>query len=490
MDIVILSIFSRHAADIYEGKKRAELRKSFTSSGVSMVFLYETNPIGAVTGVVFLSSASKLPVKDAVVRAEKLGVPPERASSYFEGRSEGWVLGIGHAFQFKKSISLKDLQNLNHYFRVPQVFAYLDRFEGLSQFLLSKATIQISKYLKLISIHRREHDEFRELVMDTVGSSYEGIDDGFVSEILSPSQSKDADFSSERKEVKAFVIGKLRVGYTVLTLKRHGAIKTGPTVFLPAFRGLGLGLIARQKIESYAKRAGFHSIYCTCPDSRPSVVAYLATSGMTICAILKNHLGSDRNEYVLVKQLEGSSSLRTNSFKMAKAGNTKDRKNLEIIEFKNNAGNLDEKLQARIEKFLVRVSELCYFKLGKSDVVRVFNGLRNHEKFGEEPNSKSKRLFFARARNGQIIGVAVFTHKRSSMVKINWFSETDNPICLTAVFETVRVLTKSRRYYTTIGMGFPRTLLALVELGFGFEGRLPNPFGAGDHACLGLNAQD
>src|SRR5262245_9433548 len=133
--LVLLTIRPEHAAAIYAGTKRAELRKSFPRDGATVVLMYETGERGAVTGAFIVKSASRLPVHEIVREARRLGVPEDRSRAYFGKRSVGWLLEIAKAVKFDAAVYLADLRELNHFFLPPQVFSYLPATEGSTQLL-------------------------------------------------------------------------------------------------------------------------------------------------------------------------------------------------------------------------------------------------------------------------------------------------------------------------------------------------------------------
>ena len=94
-----------------------------------------------------------------------------------------------------------------------------------------------------------------------------------------------------------------QIGFTTLTYKVGGSIKTGPTVLFPEFRRRGFGQAVRKAIETYAVAAGARKIYCTCPDSDPQTVAYIMKAGFQIEAHLVQHYRVDRGELVFGKIL-------------------------------------------------------------------------------------------------------------------------------------------------------------------------------------------
>ena len=268
----LLSIHNQHADNIYSGEKKAELRKSFSET-VRVIFLYETKPVSAVTGVVFVSAVRKYTVHDAVRRASELGIPVENAKRYFGNRRSGWVIEVASAVKFQSAVSIERLTQLDHYFSPPQAFSYLPRYSALTQELFRRATEVWSGEIRLRRLSKSGQSELRELVLFEVGATYEDIDEDFFAQIATPGRGVEAAFSTRAKHALEVWVGRVRIGYTVLTEKVHGSWKTGPTVLMDEYRGLGLGQAVRVHAVNYCQRRGARAIYCTCSASNGPVLS-------------------------------------------------------------------------------------------------------------------------------------------------------------------------------------------------------------------------
>src|SRR5439155_25038823 len=97
------------------------------------------------------------------------------------------------------------------------------------------------------------------------------------------------------------------IGFTTLTHKLGGSVKTGPTVLLPGKRKLGWGSAARRAIAEKAKSEGIRKLYCTCPDWDMSVVSYLLRAGYKIEAHLARHYTPRNGELIFGLQLANHS---------------------------------------------------------------------------------------------------------------------------------------------------------------------------------------
>ena len=99
-----------------------------------------------------------------------------------------------------------------------------------------------------------------------------------------------AGFFTLRKEVlEVFNDRHIPIGFTTLTYKSGGCVKSGPTILFTKFRGRGFGLATRHAIEDRVVKLGARKIYCTCPDTNEATIRYLLASGMRIEAHLERH---------------------------------------------------------------------------------------------------------------------------------------------------------------------------------------------------------
>ena len=160
---VMLSIQSEHAEKIYSGEKRAELRKSFTGHA-KIVFLYETAPVSAITGAFLVREARRTNVEEAIDIAEKNGVRRDRAAEYYGQRDSVWVITLARAVKFGMPIPISDLRKRDHYFAVPQTFAYLSKYEGLTCDLMHVFKMSIERELALREISDANVETLKSLI--------------------------------------------------------------------------------------------------------------------------------------------------------------------------------------------------------------------------------------------------------------------------------------------------------------------------------------
>lgn len=478
-DCILLSIQPTHARRIYAGDKRAELRKSFPSSA-RIVFLYETSPTSSITGAFIVQEAVQTGIPEAVIRASAAGVDPERALTYYGQRNSGWVVMVGVAIEFDRAFPLTYLRGKDHYFSPPQTFRYLSREEGITQELFGEVARSGTSRLVLEPL---DHEKaFSTLVKREVGSSYDDIDDDFVRQIINPAIGRRAAFSTLNKYVLQARLANVVIGYTVLTEKKYGAWKSGPTILLPDYRGFGLAQALRRSIRIFCQERHALSIYCTCADSKPSVVSYLLNAGMAFQARLSSHLADDRDELVFAERLRSKQVLETHPRVAARVR----KRPLTCARIRSSSRSVQ-----RVIEMFVRYMPKWYFPPDDAMSDAILASLRTFESDERVYSAKPRALYALLEKGGAPQAALLATLKRSNMAKLNIVCEAVSEHDLSRLLQkALSDLCDARRVYLTVPASALPVLSATIAAGFRFEGLLQDPFGTGsDHVCLGLVRQ-
>jgi predicted transcriptional regulator len=133
MNIILLAIKPRYAADIYAGRKTIEFRRVIPrcmlpeNGGESVkAFLYESAPVSKVTGACVLSVRSFSP--DGIFDSGTLGrgcVTEDESSGYFRGKS-GYALSVSGIEKFPGPAHVREFLTMSQS-RPPQNFLYVQR---------------------------------------------------------------------------------------------------------------------------------------------------------------------------------------------------------------------------------------------------------------------------------------------------------------------------------------------------------------------------
>lgn len=106
---VLLSIKPEYAEKILDGKKRFEFRKcSFKRSGVNIVVIYATMPVGKIIGEFEIKNViRKEPQQLWKETSRYSGISKKFYDEYFSGRSEAVAIAVKNPvrYQVPKSIS-------------------------------------------------------------------------------------------------------------------------------------------------------------------------------------------------------------------------------------------------------------------------------------------------------------------------------------------------------------------------------------------------
>lgn len=315
---LLLSIKSEHADRIFNGSKHYELRKVLPKEKFGRVFLYETRGIGVV-GFFDVGRILKKPIQQLWGTVREGATTRRRFFEYFANCKEGYAIEIRNPFRFKSPVSAKRLNGDFTRLVPPQSFLVLNPGQPLYTILeTERATTLLASppRVTLRRISKDQHETYRRLVYRYISPHYEDIDASFADANLRIHEQgvDSAGFFTVRKEVlSAYSVRGTCIGFTTLTFKSGGCVKTGPTILLKQFRGRGFGAATRRAIEERAQKYSCRKIYCTCPDNAEATIRYLLASGLRIEAHLERHYSIDHDELVFGKLLIADVSAESSS---------------------------------------------------------------------------------------------------------------------------------------------------------------------------------
>lgn len=316
--LLLLSIRPIHGKRIFAGKKHYELRKNLPRRSFKRVYLYESGGRGVI-GCFDVAGRMRKPV--ATLWDEVGAQSSTRASfeAYFQGWEQGWAIKIANPVEFETALLTPELRKLDPTYSAPQSFLLVERESNLFTVLEQKRLRELPlPEVQLRRIATQHYGLFKRIVTREIAPKYDEITAGFAESILRSHELREDPYGilTQSKEVLAIWSDPDEpVGFTTLTYKIGGSVKTGPTILLPEHRRKGLGTATRHAIEAYVRKQGKRKLYCTCPDSDKFVIDYLLRSGMRIEVHLARHYRRDSGEIVFGKLLterQSSSQLRIN----------------------------------------------------------------------------------------------------------------------------------------------------------------------------------
>jgi predicted transcriptional regulator len=306
---LVLSIASQHVERILSGAKRFELRKVLPRGEFDRVFLYEAGGRGIVASF-RPAQVLRLPIEELWRRVGEAATTRERFERYFGRRDSGCAIEIADPIVISPPLDSAILRSHAAEFTAPQSFLVVGDGHPLYEMLAgvdgARAHQPESMQLRLARIEPQERSSFVALATKYVSASYADITEDFARSLLESSDAGEdvRGFLTLRKEVLSIRDrSNDLLGFTTLTYKVGGSVKTGPTILLDQHRHQRLGRSVRVAIEDRARGLGQRKVYCTCPDSSNDVMRYLLASGYMIEAHLDSHYAEDHGELVFGKLL-------------------------------------------------------------------------------------------------------------------------------------------------------------------------------------------
>lgn len=117
----LLPIWSCFANLIYAGNKKFEYRKQKPRNDITIFLLYETKPVGCITGAIAISHILRDKPEVVWRQTQKLsGLTEQSFFSYFSGSNSATAWGISHAIKFPTTFSL-----IHFNIKAPQSVRYL-----------------------------------------------------------------------------------------------------------------------------------------------------------------------------------------------------------------------------------------------------------------------------------------------------------------------------------------------------------------------------
>jgi predicted transcriptional regulator len=402
---LLLSIRPEHAQRIFAGSKRFELRKVVPAAEFNRVFLYETGGAGIV-GWFDVGDIIRQPVGKLWRTVGNAATSRDRFVAYFASAREGYAISIRNARKFENPISASGLNGDRLKLQPPQSFIILEPGQPFWTLLESERQRMLMRELPAVALKKippSQRPMYKKLVMKHVGAHYEGIDESFAEANLRIHDLgfDPAGFFTTKKEVLS--INNARgacIGFTTLTYKSGGCVKTGPTILVPQHRSVGYGQATRRSIEEYVLRSNARKLYCTCPETSAETIRYLLASGMRIEAHLANHYSTTHNELVFGKLLVMDESkvsfVSASSTVPCEVADPKtlDRRQL-VSDFKE-----------MFERIWPPVSDVFVRELLRQSV----------DQKATEHREKPKRLVCV-GRGGRVFGAVVLLPKRGGAVK-------------------------------------------------------------------------
>lgn len=264
------------------------------------------------------------------------------------------------------------------------------------------------------------------------------------------------------------------LGYEVITRKRGGCIKLGPTYIEPSQRGKGYAIQAIRELINVYKDLGVRKVYVTAPLGNQGTVSLdFQHLSFKLEALLHKHYSDKGSERVCGKFIVE----RREDIPLIPRIHYGTRKFDRILI--NDFGNYSPK---KFSDFIVRNMSIDYDDIDKSFV----NGLCNSMNVGLDASYERKgKLLINSFSNTSLESVAVITLKRGGVMKVNPLIITDdflsleNIVCILEIIEKKAIEYQRRKITFLISV---RDLIVVNVLSYNqyiCEGVIREPYKSG-----------
>ncbi len=317
-DVILLPVRSEFASRIYSGEKRYELRKVGLPKKLRYVVVLE-GETRQITGGYVVGTVHRAPISVLWHRVGERTITRERFEGYFEGYKEGLALEIRRAERLPIPIDVANLTDVDNDFSVPPQFSFVylpplvleflrGRLGTLAEVMTRSTGERIDAWIgpEFRELDEDEADDFRALALQYVGKWYDEIDRSFPDRILETHRRGHDRFGYFTLTKKVYTVlheGEV-AGYTVVTWKRGGSVKFGPTLLKLEFQNLGLGPRIRRVLDDHLAAKGARKSYSTIPDTHLIAVRYLIKSGHRIEGHLRQHYTPEHDDLVFGRILK------------------------------------------------------------------------------------------------------------------------------------------------------------------------------------------
>ncbi len=124
---IILSVRPKHAAKIFSGLKKVELRRIRPKNlgNGTLALVYVTSPVKSLAGAFKVTRVIERPLADLWTMVQKkAGLTYPEFKQYYEGVPRGTGIFFEKFWSFREPLSLEDLRNELLTFLPPRAFRY------------------------------------------------------------------------------------------------------------------------------------------------------------------------------------------------------------------------------------------------------------------------------------------------------------------------------------------------------------------------------
>lgn len=331
-------------------------------------------------------------------------------------------------------------------------------------------------FLERLKEHLDYADEFVYNVTSSIENDYQEIDSLFAKNLIySELNGERYGFFSLQKEIWVLIAeqDKKIYGFEVVTLKRGGSLKLGPTYIAASIRGKAYAQLMIQSICKHYATNGWRKVYVTAPlMNKAAGKLDFEKLGFTMEAVLKKQYSDNSNERIsslFLKECKESRKIPVN----IDYGNKKIRGIRQV--------DRDSEF-ASIEKFFLQNMRDYYNDIDQS----FFDNLKNRILAGIDVRYEEKgKVMFCIYDEMNLVGGFICTLKRGGGIKIAPLlidRKYINPNNIKRVLDRIisYAKEKKRRKITIFVPNNEISLInGIIDNGFNCEGMLREPYKEG-----------
>lgn len=310
-----------------------------------------------------------------------------------------------------------------------------------------------------------ELEDYSSNTVKTYTKNYRDVDEEMPKSFIEIHKAKNDKngYMTLRKTIYAIIVSQTHVGFTTLTFKRGGSVKTGPTILFPSFQGKGLGPEIQREIQAFAKSSGYRKTYGTVSSNAPHVLKYMLKAGYKQECILKYQYHEEWDEIILGKILKEEAPFPppVNFGHILKNSSIENASRLEVLQYKEPIINL-------YNEYLVQVDDNFIQSLANSTSTNL-----------SSYSNKPRRLHLIK-ENNFLVGVICFIPKRGGTIKINSLGASNSEALATSMKLFIENATvKFRKFTLYIPNWDERLKDSAICCDFTYEGELYEPYRPG-----------
>lgn len=293
---------------------------------------------------------------------------------------------------------------------------------------LEKLTIKRLKYFPIYQ------NNFITFITNSIKDSYDEIDENFAKRLIEIDKMgyDEYGFFTLGKDIWIVFYDETPIGFEVITRKRGGSIKLGPTYLLPEYRGKGFAKVMIEIICDKYIKDGIRKVYVTAPISNYST------------AVLDYSKLNFKLEAILCKNYSKNSSERVCG---------------KIFNVKNN----NEKMCVRVKQGSKLIKKIVKNRLSEIDFEKlndfVYNNMRYYfndidrtftKTIVDASNEENKLIYEHKGKDSFIVldgdeieCLVVATPKRGGNYKVSPFLISDSYLNENNIIKLVKKIEKS-----------------------------------------------